>query len=159
MKEQLQYSLIAETVLPHPSLPPFIYPFPQFFHSSFPHVFPSFFPSFLAEYYYSCEVDRSWMMLLVHGVLHCKVISSWVISYLSACTHTGLPMSVSPQPFCTPVGFALVANIFHVSEILLTSATSHLLESATYRRKKNKINIPEHRREEVLPWHSTKLSF
>lgn len=35
------------------------------------------------------------MMLLVHGVLQCNVVSSWVTIYLPACTHTGLPVSVS----------------------------------------------------------------
>lgn len=57
--------------------------------------------------------------------------------------------AVSPQPFCIPVVVALVENIFHACEILLTLATNRLLESATDRRRKNEMDILEHQREEV----------
>lgn len=48
---------------------------------------------------------------------------------------------VSPEPFCTPEVFGLVANIFHKSEILLASMTTHLLASATGSRRKTEVNV------------------
>lgn len=157
MKEQLKYSLITETVLLllHPSLPPYLYPFP-----------PSLLPSLLLSSPPSLPVvflflwSRS-ILNDVPGAWGTPLQSYFILSdHLPVClTHTGLPVSVSPQPFCIPVVFALVENIFHAYEILLTLATNRLLESATDRRRKNEMDIPEYQREEVLPWHSTKLSF
>lgn len=65
-------------------------------------------------------------------------------------------MSVSPQPICTPAVFALVANVFHVSETLLASMTAHLLESATDSREK--AEFPEYWRDKTLPWHFNKIA-
>jgi len=40
-------------------------------------------------------------------------------------------MPASPELFCTPAVFALMANVFHISEMLLAPMTAHLLESVT----------------------------
>lgn len=110
---------------------------------------------------HSVPVANEWLMRpswMVHGAIHCQVISPQVTPYLSAGTRTGLPMSVSPEPFCTPEVFGLVANILHISETLLVSMTTHLLASATGSRRKTEVNLPWIHREKTLPWHFNKIA-
>lgn len=51
-------------------------------------------------------------------------------------------MSVSPEAFCTPAVFALVANVFHICGTWLASMTADTLETAPESRGKTEVNAP-----------------